>query len=119
MAREGKHFIDYQNDVTAADVQANWEKLGEPVNRRSRHVVGEISRTIAAAADYFFTGKVRGSLAALALGALPALKDTQALVLLAGDAQGAAETVVLYLGLALIDLSCLAILATGREKPRT
>jgi galactokinase len=37
-------------DVTAADVQSNWEKLGEPVNRRSRHVVGEISRTIAAAA---------------------------------------------------------------------
>ncbi len=37
-------------DVTAADVQANWEKLGEPVNRRARHVVGEISRTIAAAA---------------------------------------------------------------------
>jgi galactokinase len=37
-------------DVTAADVQANWDQLGEPVNRRSRHVVGEISRTIAAAA---------------------------------------------------------------------
>ena len=37
-------------DVTAADVQANWDKLGDPVNRRSRHVVGEISRTIAAAA---------------------------------------------------------------------
>jgi galactokinase len=37
-------------DVTAADVLANWEALGEPVNRRSRHVVGEISRTIAAAA---------------------------------------------------------------------
>ena len=37
-------------DVTAADVQANWEKLGEPINRRARHVVGEISRTIAAAA---------------------------------------------------------------------
>lgn len=36
-------------DVTAADLQANWEALGEPVNRRSRHVVGEISRTIAAA----------------------------------------------------------------------
>ncbi len=36
-------------DVSAADVQANWEKLGEPINRRSRHVVGEISRTIAAA----------------------------------------------------------------------
>jgi galactokinase len=37
-------------DVTSADVQANWEKLGDPINRRSRHVVGEISRTIAAAA---------------------------------------------------------------------
>jgi galactokinase len=37
-------------DVTAADVQANWDRLGDPVNRRSRHVVGEISRTIAAAA---------------------------------------------------------------------
>lgn len=37
-------------DVTAADVQANWDKLGDTVNRRSRHVVGEISRTIAAAA---------------------------------------------------------------------
>ena len=36
-------------DVTAADVQANWDKLGEPINRRARHVVGEISRTIAAA----------------------------------------------------------------------
>jgi galactokinase len=37
-------------DVTAADVQANWDQLGEPINRRARHVVGEISRTIAAAA---------------------------------------------------------------------
>ena len=37
-------------DVTAADVQGNWEKLGDPINRRARHVVGEISRTIAAAA---------------------------------------------------------------------
>ena len=37
-------------DVTAADVQTNWDKLGDPVNRRARHVVGEISRTIAAAA---------------------------------------------------------------------
>jgi galactokinase len=36
-------------DVTAADVQTHWDKLGEPVNRRSRHVVGEISRTISAA----------------------------------------------------------------------
>ncbi|MEX1049861.1 MAG: galactokinase [Akkermansiaceae bacterium] len=37
-------------DVTSADVQTNWDKLGEPVNRRARHVVGEISRTISAAA---------------------------------------------------------------------
>jgi galactokinase len=37
-------------DVTAAEVQANWETLGHPINRRARHVVGEISRTIAAAA---------------------------------------------------------------------
>jgi len=37
-------------DVTADDVQANWTKLGDPVNRRSRHVVGEIARTIDAAA---------------------------------------------------------------------
>lgn len=37
-------------DVSAADIQANWDKLGEPINRRARHVVGEISRTIAAAA---------------------------------------------------------------------
>jgi galactokinase len=37
-------------DVSAADVQANWSKLGDPVNRRSRHVVGEIARTIDAAA---------------------------------------------------------------------
>jgi len=37
-------------DVNAADVQTNWDKLGDPVNRRARHVVGEISRTIAAAA---------------------------------------------------------------------
>jgi len=36
-------------DVSAADVQTHWDKLGEPVNRRSRHVVGEISRTISAA----------------------------------------------------------------------
>lgn len=37
-------------DVSAADVQAHWDQLGDPVNRRARHVVGEISRTIAAAA---------------------------------------------------------------------
>ena len=37
-------------DVTAADVTAAWSQLGDPVNRRSRHVVGEIARTITAAA---------------------------------------------------------------------
>jgi galactokinase len=37
-------------DVTSADVQDNWDQLGDPINRRSRHVVGEISRTIEAAA---------------------------------------------------------------------
>ncbi len=37
-------------DVSNADVEANWEKLGNPINRRARHVVGEIARTIAAAA---------------------------------------------------------------------
>ncbi len=36
-------------DVTEADVLSHWEKLGDPVNRRARHVVGEIARTIAAA----------------------------------------------------------------------
>lgn len=37
-------------DVVTADVQTHWEALGEPVNRRARHVVGEIFRTISAAA---------------------------------------------------------------------
>jgi galactokinase len=48
---EGLAILGKQSwrDVTAAEVQANWEKLGDPVNRRARHVVGEISRTIAAA----------------------------------------------------------------------
>ncbi len=36
-------------DATPVDVEANWDALGDPVNRRSRHVVGEIARTIAAA----------------------------------------------------------------------
>ena len=36
-------------DATLADVEARWDALGDPVNRRSRHVVGEIARTIAAA----------------------------------------------------------------------
>ena len=36
-------------DVSEADVSAAWTRLGDPVNRRSRHVVGEIARTIAAA----------------------------------------------------------------------
>jgi galactokinase len=38
-------------DVTEADVLANWETMGDPVNRRARHVVSEIARTIAAAAS--------------------------------------------------------------------
>jgi galactokinase len=37
-------------EVKLAEVEAAWENLGDPVNRRSRHVVGEIARTIAAAA---------------------------------------------------------------------
>lgn len=32
-------------DVTMDEVEANWDKLGDPVNRRARHVVGEIART--------------------------------------------------------------------------
>ena len=36
-------------DVTESDVTGAWDRLGEPVNRRSRHVVGEIARTQAAA----------------------------------------------------------------------
>ena len=36
-------------DVTAADLEARWERLGDPVGRRCRHVVGEIARTAAAA----------------------------------------------------------------------
>ena len=36
-------------DVTMADVEAVWDQLGDPVNRRARHVVGEIERTITAA----------------------------------------------------------------------
>jgi len=32
-------------DVSAQDVESNWDKLGDPVNRRARHVVGEIART--------------------------------------------------------------------------
>jgi galactokinase len=36
-------------DVTTADVEAVWDQLGDPVNRRARHVVGEIARTKAAA----------------------------------------------------------------------
>lgn len=35
--------------VTMNDVEDHWEKLCDPVNRRSRHVVSEIARTIDAA----------------------------------------------------------------------
>lgn len=37
-------------DVSTADVDAAWERMGDPVNRRARHVVGEIARTKEAAA---------------------------------------------------------------------
>ena len=49
---EGLAILGKQSwrDVTSADLQVDWDKLGEPLNRRARHVVGEISRTIAAAA---------------------------------------------------------------------
>ena len=36
-------------DVTEAEILANWETLGDPVNRRARHVASEIARTVAAA----------------------------------------------------------------------
>lgn len=36
-------------DAEPADVESRWTSMGDPVNRRSRHVVGEIARTIAAA----------------------------------------------------------------------
>ncbi len=36
-------------NVTLADVEAKWEELGDPVNRRARHIVTEIARTQAAA----------------------------------------------------------------------
>jgi galactokinase len=36
-------------DAIHADVETNWDAMGEPVNRRARHVVGEIARTVAAA----------------------------------------------------------------------
>lgn len=36
-------------EVTMEDIQANWSRLGDPVQRRSRHVVSEIARTTAAA----------------------------------------------------------------------
>lgn len=35
--------------VTMADVESHWDALGDPVNRRARHVVTEIARTQAAA----------------------------------------------------------------------
>jgi galactokinase len=36
-------------DVTMSDVENHWDKFGDPINRRARHVVGEIARTIKAA----------------------------------------------------------------------
>lgn len=37
-------------DVSMTDVEARWDALGDPVNRRARHVVTEIARTQEAAA---------------------------------------------------------------------
>lgn len=36
-------------DVSLSDVESHWDTLGNPINRRARHVVSEISRTISAA----------------------------------------------------------------------
>lgn len=36
-------------DVTESDLQTHWSELGDPMNRRARHVIGEIARTEAAA----------------------------------------------------------------------
>jgi galactokinase len=36
-------------DVRMADVESAWDQLGDPINCRARHVVGEIARTRAAA----------------------------------------------------------------------
>ena len=50
-------------DVSLADVEAKWSALGDPVNRRARHVVTEIARTqdaaqALAANDYLLLGKL-------------------------------------------------------------
>ena len=42
----GKHSW---RDVTTGDLEAAWHRLGDPVKRRCRHVVGEIAATTAAA----------------------------------------------------------------------
>ena len=36
-------------DITLGELKADWEQLGYPLNRRARHVVGEIKRTLGAA----------------------------------------------------------------------
>jgi galactokinase len=50
-------------DVSLADVEAKWTELGDPVNRRARHVVTEIARTQQAAQalashDFSLLGKL-------------------------------------------------------------
>ncbi len=50
-------------DVSLADVEEKWSALGDPVNRRARHVVTEIARTQEAAQalalnDYLLLGKL-------------------------------------------------------------
>lgn len=50
-------------DVSLLDVEAQWSELGDPVNRRARHVVTEIARTqdaarALAANDFLLLGKL-------------------------------------------------------------
>ena len=40
---------DSWREVSMEDVEGHWDALGDPVNRRARHVVSEIARTSAAA----------------------------------------------------------------------
>lgn len=40
---------DSWRDITMEEVTASWDQLGSPTDRRSRHVVGEIKRTVDAA----------------------------------------------------------------------
>lgn len=60
-------------DVTMADLEVAWDRLGDPINRRCRHVVGEIART-SAAAGALDTGQVE-SLGPLMAASHDSLRD--------------------------------------------